>query len=104
EGLRQTYLAAAAQGHVAPKRQVLACARQCAEWAAAGTGFYYEPARQITATGTMREELDNAAEIASAGTAEFGTFLETELMPLATERDAVGRDRFELASRFFLGA
>ncbi len=104
EGLRQTYLAAAAQGHVAPKRQVLACAKQCAEWAVAGTGFYYELARRIAATGPAREELDNAAEIASAGTAEFGRFLETELMPLATERDAVGRDRFELASRFFLGA
>jgi len=104
EGLRQTYLAAAAQGHVAPRRQVLSCARQCAEWAAAGSGFYYELARRIAATGPAREELDHAAEIASAGTAEFGRFLETELMPLAAERDAVGRDRFELASRFFLGA
>jgi uncharacterized protein (DUF885 family) len=104
QGLRRTYLEAADQGHVAPRRQVLACAKQCAEWSAASTGFYYELARRVAASGTARAELDRAAEVASAGTAEFGRFLETELLPLASERDAVGRDRFALASRYFLGA
>lgn len=104
QGLRRTYLEAAAQGRVAPRRQVLACAKQCAEWAAAGTGFYYKLARRLAATDTASEELDRAAELASAGTADFGRFLETELLPLASERDAAGRDRFALASRYFLGA
>ena len=109
QGLRRTYLEAAARGHVAPRRQVLACARQCADWSVAGTGFYYQLARRLAAAGTASAntastELDRAAELASAGTAEFGTFLETELLPLASERDAVGRDRFALASRYFLGA
>ena len=104
QGLRRTYLEAAARGHVAPRRQVVACAKQCAEWAAAGTGFYYELARRLATTDTAGDELERAAELASAGTAEFGRFLETELLPLASERDAVGRDRFALASRYFLGA
>jgi uncharacterized protein (DUF885 family) len=104
QGLRRTYLEAAARGHVAPRRQVLACAKQCAEWSAAGSGFYYELARRLASTGTATAELDRAAELASAGTAEFGRFLETELLPIASEHDAVGRDRFALASRYFLGA
>src|SRR5215472_6861896 len=104
QGLRRTYLEAAARGHVAPRRQVLACAKQCAEWSAADSGFYYELARRLASTGTASAELDRAAELASAGTAEFGRFLETELLPIATERDSVGRDRFALASRYFLGA
>src|SRR5215472_17680144 len=41
---------------------------------------------------------------ASAATAELGKFLESELLPLAPDRDAVGRDRYALASRSFLGA
>ena len=40
DGLKQTYRECAARGEVAPRRQVAACARQCAEWSAAGTGFY----------------------------------------------------------------
>lgn len=103
-GLRRTYLDAAARGHVAPRRQVLACAKQCAEWSLPGTGFYYRLARRLAATQTASDELAEAAELASAGTAEFGDFLETELLPLASERDAIGRDRFALASRYFLGA
>jgi uncharacterized protein (DUF885 family) len=103
-GLRRTYLEAAAAGHVSPRRQVLACARQCAEWSAAGTGFYYGLARRAKAVGPARIELDRAAESASASTAEFARFLESELLPLAGERDAVGRERFALASRYFLGA
>jgi hypothetical protein len=40
-----------------------------------------------------------AAEAAGAATAEFGEFLLTDLLPLAPERDAVGRERYELALR-----
>ena len=41
---------------------------------------------------------------ASAAYAEFGRFLETELAPLGREREAVGRERYALESRRFLGA
>ena len=103
-GLRQTYMDAAGQGCVAPRRQVLACVKQCAEWSAGGSDFYSGLVARTGATGTIRSDLDRAAATATAATAEFGRFLETELLPLARGRDAAGRERYELASRSFLGA
>jgi uncharacterized protein (DUF885 family) len=103
-GLRQTYLHAAAQGRVAPRRQVLACVRQCAEWSQDGSDFYSRLVRRTAATGALRADLDHAAAAASAATAEFGRFLETGLLPAAPGQDAAGRERYELASRAFLGA
>jgi uncharacterized protein (DUF885 family) len=103
-GLRQTYAQAARQGRVAAVRQVEACARQCAEWSAPGQDFYGRLARRIQADGPLRAELDQAAGAARAATAELGSFLEAELLPLAPQRDAVGRERYARASRDFLGA
>jgi uncharacterized protein (DUF885 family) len=103
-GLRQTYAEAARQGRVAAARQVAACARQCAEWSAPGKDFYGGLAGRIQAAGVLRAELDRAAGAARAATAELGLFLETELLPLAPQRDAAGRDWYARASRDFLGA
>ena len=103
-GLRETYRQAAAGGQVAARRQVAACVRQCAEWSAAGGGFYASLAARTGATGTDRDALDAAAEAARAATAGLGRFLAAELLPLAPARDAAGRDRYGLASRYFLGA
>ena len=102
-GLRQTYAEAASQGRVAARRQILACARQCAEWSGSGD-FYGDLVGRTGAEGALRTDLDRAAEAASAATASLGRFLETDLLPQAPERDAVGRDRYALASRNFLGA
>jgi uncharacterized protein (DUF885 family) len=104
EGLRTTYAQAAAQGRVSAARQVAACARQCEEWSAPGKDFYSGLAGRIQAAGPVRAELDRAAEAARAATAELGIFLETELLPLAPERDAAGREHYARASRDFLGA
>jgi uncharacterized protein (DUF885 family) len=102
-GYRQTLLDAAHNGHVAARRQVVACARQCADWTAPGTAFYDGLVGRTEATGTMRAELELAARAANAATAEFGQFLQRELLPLAREKDAVGRERFGLLSRQYLG-
>jgi uncharacterized protein (DUF885 family) len=102
-GLRQTYAEAASQGRLAARRQILACARQCAEWSGSGD-FYGDLVGRTGAEGALRTDLDRAAEAASAATASLGRFLETDLLPQAPERDAVGRDRYALASRNFLGA
>jgi uncharacterized protein (DUF885 family) len=102
--LQRTYSEAAREGRVAARRQVIECARQCADWSAPGKGFYAGLVGRAGATGTMLADLTRAAEAATAATAELGRFLETELLPLAPERDAVGRDRYALASRNFLGA
>jgi uncharacterized protein (DUF885 family) len=103
-GLRETLREAAARGHVAARRQVLACARQCAQWSAPGKDFYSRLAERTGAAGPVRDQLDRAAADAAAATAAFGRFLESEMLPLAPAGDAVGRDRYQLASRYFLGA
>jgi uncharacterized protein (DUF885 family) len=103
-GLRETYLQAAADGRVAARRQVIACAKQCATWSAEGSGFYSGLVERTHATGQVRADLERAAAAATAATADFGKFLETELLPLAPEADAAGRERYALASRNFLGA
>jgi len=69
-----------------------------------GADFYVGLVDRTGATGTIRAELDRAATAASAATAELGQFLQTELLPLAPQRDAAGRERYALASRAFLGA
>ncbi|HLQ57844.1 MAG TPA: DUF885 domain-containing protein [Streptosporangiaceae bacterium] len=104
EGLRQTYAEAAKQGRVAAVRQVEACARQCAEWSAPGKDFYGNLAGRIQTAGSLRAELDQAAGAARGATAELGRFLESELLPQAPRRDAVGRERYGRAARDFLGA
>ncbi|HXB48482.1 MAG TPA: DUF885 domain-containing protein [Streptosporangiaceae bacterium] len=102
--LQQTYTEAARHNRVAARRQVIECAKQCAQWSAPGNSFYRGLVDRTGATGALLAELTAAADAASAATAELGKFLETELLPLAPDRDAVGRDRYALASRSFLGA
>ncbi len=53
---------------------------------------------------SLRSELDKAAERATAAYGYFSEFLTMELLPAATETDAVGRDLYSLHSRRFLGA
>jgi uncharacterized protein (DUF885 family) len=103
-GLRRTYLQAAKQGRTAARRQVLACAKQAADWASDETDFYGGLVKRTGADGALRADLDRAAAKARTATADFGRFLERELLPTAPEEDAVGRERYARASRFFLGA
>ncbi|MHB1596205.1 MAG: DUF885 domain-containing protein [Streptosporangiaceae bacterium] len=103
-GLRQTYAQAAARGQVAARRQVAACASQCEQWSAADGGFYAGLVARTGATGAMLADLERAAAAASAATADLGAFLRTELLPAAPAADAAGRERYQLASRNFLGA
>jgi uncharacterized protein (DUF885 family) len=103
-GLRQTYALAARHGRVSARRQLEACAKQCANWSAPGREYYRGLVERTGATGALRADLDRAAVAASAATAELGQFLETDLLPLAPERNAAGRARYALASRNFLGA
>lgn len=52
----------------------------------------------------LKNDLAKNAEAATAAYAEFSEFLKTELLPNATEKDAIGRDRYELFSRYFVGS
>ena len=72
-------------------------------------GFFREFAKNAKAeTGelpeSLKQELSKAAEVATAGYAEFGEFLKNELLPNASAKDAIGRERYALLSERFLGA
>ncbi len=70
-------------------------------------GFFHEFARDAKADtelpATLREELVAAASEATKAYAAFGEFLKSWL-PRASEQDAIGRERYRLLSKSFLGA
>jgi uncharacterized protein (DUF885 family) len=103
--LSQTLLAAARGGRAPARLQVQEVARQCAAWARPGESFYGGLAARVTGVpDSLRGEMEEAAGKASAATAELGAFLTRELLPLARDKDACGREVSARASREFLGA
>jgi uncharacterized protein (DUF885 family) len=104
QALAQTLLAAARAGRPQARRQVVEVAKQCANWTKPGAGVYTSLVGTLDASGSLKAELDGAAQAAEQATAEIGEFLTRELLPLAVEQDAVGRERYARASRDFLGA
>jgi uncharacterized protein (DUF885 family) len=106
---RGTLLAEAARGHVAARPQLLEVAKQCDVWTDPdGDDFWPGLAARVTAAAPLPESL--AAKLAAGAaaareaTAEFGQFLRDELAPLGREKQAAGWERYQLASRYFLGA
>ena len=110
-GYRQSLRQAADDGRVAAVRQIDRCAEQCDVHSGrtADSGFFGGLARQL-ATGSTVVPESPARELAAAATAadqayaDLADFLRTDLRGRAPEKDAVGRERYELASRDFLGA
>lgn len=72
-----------------------------------GAGFFVtlaaEAASQIEVPESLQRELNEAAKVASRAYREFAGFLAEDLAPRATQADAFGRERYELASEAFLG-
>jgi uncharacterized protein (DUF885 family) len=106
---KRTLLDAASHGHVAARAQILAVAKQCDIWTdPAADNFYPELAARVRAAtplpGVLRGHLDRGAAAAHAATIEFAGWLRTEFAPKGRATQAFGRDRYTLASRYFLGA
>jgi uncharacterized protein (DUF885 family) len=110
---------AAARAMVSPRRQVEACAAQCAQLTAPD-GYFAQfataaklncdlPVSSPADTGgsglqdATAQALGDAVRQASSAYARIGDFLRNELLPQAPAADACGRDRYQLLSRFFLG-
>lgn len=95
--LRQT----AAAGRLAAIRQVEEGIRQAGELADPQTSFFVELAGR--APEAVRDEV---AAAAAGAVAAYGELVRTlrEVAPRAPEADGVGRDRYALWSRYFLGA
>jgi len=83
-------------------RQVRAVSDQAARLARRG-GFFEELASHANAPTALASELRVGAAAAAAAFDDLRRFLDNELLPVATPRDAVGRDHYALASRGFVG-
>ncbi|MEV0718119.1 DUF885 domain-containing protein [Asanoa sp. NPDC050611] len=105
EQLQVTLREAAAQGHVSSRHQMIEVAKQCDIWTdPARDNFFHALADRLAADGALRAELDRGAAASTAATQAFGLFLREELAPLGREKQAAGRERYQLASQYFLGA
>jgi uncharacterized protein (DUF885 family) len=105
EQYRRTLLAAADDGHISAQAQIIEVAKQIDVWTDPnGDDFFHGLARRVSAGGSLRADLDRAAEAATEAAASFGTFLRGEMAPRGRQNQAAGRDRYELASQYFLGA
>ena len=105
-GYQQSLALAAGRGQVAAVRQIDKCAEQALKFAgrADGPGFFVTAVAGLQETGDLGAELAAAALVAQDGYAELARFLVQELRPIAPTTDAVGLERYTLASREFLGA
>ncbi|HEV7192690.1 MAG TPA: DUF885 domain-containing protein [Jatrophihabitantaceae bacterium] len=98
-----------ARGNVSPRRQVLAGIAQCDD-VVGPHGFFAAFARGArpdsgdALPAAVHSDLDRGAAAASDAYARLQTYLREELLPLAPERDAIGRELYTLHSRSFLGS
>ncbi len=113
DGYVESLRVAAARGLVSPKRQVEACATQCAGLTAVDGYFAHllsSPQLGVKRSGgeslgdAAAQGLRDAVDQASAAYARLGRILLDEILPQAPEADACGRERYQLLSRSFLGA
>lgn len=97
------------RGILPAARQVRIVIEQTTAYAADG-GYFdeYVSGANIDDDGglpdSVRTELAAGCEAARNAYRHLSTFLEEELLPEAPEKDAVGRERYSLMSRQFLGA
>lgn len=100
DSYRQTLQRDIATGHPPARRQAEVVAGQFRRLAS--EGFF----RDLVANGPegMRAELERAATAAGEAYQDFADYLTREVAPRARTEDAVGRQRYEVASRYFLGA
>ena len=102
-GYIETLREGIARGIVPARRAVTDVAAQATDLAGEKSRF-----RQLAAEsgreGTLGAELQRAAELARSAFGDLARFLTQDLVPVARETDAVGRERYQRASREFLGA
>ncbi len=105
EGYRRSLAESADAGQVSAKRQYAAVAEQVRRWTGQ-TGGPSVFARLVAdaPTGSLRGDLERHAADATDAFAETGRFVAEELGPRGRDVEAVGRDHYALASRYFLGA
>ncbi|TKV28021.1 DUF885 domain-containing protein [Arthrobacter sp. NamB2] len=96
------------RGLVAARRQVGIVIEQSSKYAEDG-GFFdslgsTDSADDGELPASVRERLRSGAEAARDAYRSLASFLQDDLLPTAPEKDAVGRERYALMSRLFLGS
>jgi uncharacterized protein (DUF885 family) len=105
EQYKVTLREAAAQGHVVPRHQFVEVAKQCDTWTdPASPSYLPSMVEWLEADGALAASLRQGAAATTAATAGFARFLREEMAPVGRTKQAAGRERYELASRYFLGA
>jgi uncharacterized protein (DUF885 family) len=105
EQYKVTLSDAADKGHVSARDQMLEVAKQCDVWTdPEGDNFFHGLVGRLSADETLTAELKRGAAAATAATAGFAKFLRDELASRGRDKQAAGRERYQLASQYFLGA
>ena len=110
DSYRRTLEQGLRRGLVVAKRQASETAGQCDVWigSAEGSGSYFQGFVQayddlgVQSTG-LRSDLVAAARTAEEGVAGMARFLRETYVPGASERDAVGEERYSLGARVYNG-
>ena len=107
DGVKASLSETTSRGRPPARRQVLACAEQGATW----TGLRQYQPYFVSLVGNytggdeaLRTRLVDAAEAATRAYGSMSTWLQNDLASSANHRDAVGRERYALASAQTLGA
>lgn len=108
DGYIETLRSGIALGSVPSIRQVREVIAQAAKQTA-NSGFFFTLAHSALVDGrevpeSLKKDLAHGAALSAAAYQSLSDFLTVELAPQAPEKDAVGREIYELASRDFLGA
>ncbi|WP_370616540.1 DUF885 domain-containing protein [Mumia sp. Pv 4-285] len=101
-GYVESLRAGMAAGTVPAVRQAREVAGQARAHAAAD-GFFARLAASPSAPESLRGDLERGAQAAAAAYEALALFLSAELTPVAPTTDGVGRERYALASRGFVG-
>jgi uncharacterized protein (DUF885 family) len=92
------------RGVVPAKRQVLEVILQCRE-TADPDGLFADLVDGATGVSAgLTSDLQKGAQASAAAYGTLADFFENELLPVAGDKDAVGRELYAVASRAFLGA
>ncbi len=106
-GVKASLSETTSRGRPPARRQVLACAEQGATWAGLRQHPPYFASLVANYPGSdeaLRSRLETAADVATSAYGSLGEWLRDELAAASSPHDAVGRDRYALASAQTLGS
>src|SRR4029077_18579377 len=104
-GLRQTYEEGRRSGKVAPRRQAIVAADQCATRA---TNRWFDSlvveAENDGVTPSLQRHGRDGADLANSAYDDFASYLRDDYAPDADEADGCGPERYAIGVRTMLGA